>query len=55
MFARPFAPAIVGEILTINAAAFGALLVLNRLGAIAGLGVKPEMRLLGNSYSAPRT
>jgi hypothetical protein len=37
-----FAPAIVGEILTINAAAFVGLLVLNRLGAIIGLGAKPE-------------
>ena len=44
MFARPFAPAIVGEILTINAAAFVGLLVLNRLGAIVDLGAKPNMR-----------
>jgi hypothetical protein len=39
-----FAPAIVGEILTINAAAFVGLLVLNRLGAIVDLGAKPNMR-----------
>jgi hypothetical protein len=36
-----FAQTIVGEILTINAAAFVGLLVLNRLGAIVGLGGKP--------------
>jgi hypothetical protein len=36
-----FTPAIVGEILTINAAAFVGLLVLNRLGAIVGLGGNP--------------
>jgi hypothetical protein len=44
-----FAPALVGEILTINAAAFVGLLVLNRLGAIIGLAAKPEMQLVGNS------
>jgi hypothetical protein len=40
-----FTPAIVGEILTINAAAFVGLLLLNRLGAIAGLGAKPDLRV----------
>jgi len=50
-----FAPAIVGEIATINAAAFVGLLVLNRLAAIVGLGAKPEMPLVGGAYSAPRT
>jgi hypothetical protein len=40
-----FAPAIVGEILTINAAAFVGLLVLNRLGAIVGLGAQRGLGL----------
>jgi hypothetical protein len=40
-----FGPAIVRDIVTINAAAFVGLLVLNRLGAVGGLGGRPGLEL----------